>query len=65
MTYIFTILLAISLLVTLGVLLVGLVGMTKPDFNKKYGNKIMRLRIAAQLSALVFFLLIMLTRYLA
>jgi len=63
MTLLFTILLGLSLLVTLGVLLVGLVGMTKPEFNKKYGNILMRMRIGAQLSAVVFFLLIMLSRY--
>ncbi|MGB0844187.1 MAG: HIG1 domain-containing protein [Alphaproteobacteria bacterium] len=65
MTMLFTILLGLSLLVTLGVLLVGLVGMTKPEFNKKYGNILMRLRIAAQLSAVVFFLLIVLSRYMS
>ncbi len=44
----------IALFVTLGVLLVGVIGMAKGgEFNKKYGNKLMRMRVIAQFTALV------------
>lgn len=43
----------IALLVTLGILLVGVFGMAKGgEFNKKYGNKLMRMRVIAQFTAL-------------
>jgi len=39
----------IALFFTLGVLLVGVIGMAKGgEFNRKYGNKIMRLRVISQ-----------------
>lgn len=57
-----TILLGIALLATLGILLVGLVGMTRPDFNTKYGNKVMRFRVASQLVCVVLFVLLLLAR---
>lgn len=42
-----------ALVVTLGILLVGVVGMTQGgDFNKKYGNRLMRLRVVAQFATL-------------
>ena len=56
-----SILLALGLLVVVGTLMVGLVGMANgKDFNKKYGNKIMRLRVAAQLACVVIFVLLVL-----
>lgn len=43
-----------ALVVTLGILLVGVFGMTQGgDFNKKYGNRLMRLRVVAQFVTLV------------
>lgn len=43
----------VALLVTLGILLVGVFGMARGgEFNKKYGNKLMRMRVIAQFTAL-------------
>ena len=51
-----TVLLIIALLTTLGVLFAGLFSMARGgEFNRKYGNKLMRLRVAAQLTAIVIF----------
>lgn len=42
-----------ALFVTLGILLVGVFGMAQGGaFNKKYGNKLMRMRVIAQFTAL-------------
>ena len=42
-------LIIIALFFTLGVLLVGVIGMSKGgEFNRKYGNKLMRLRVISQ-----------------
>ncbi|HXV74061.1 MAG TPA: twin transmembrane helix small protein [Sphingomonadales bacterium] len=42
-----------ALAVTLGILLVGVLGMARGgEFNKKYGNTLMRLRVIAQFTAL-------------
>jgi len=47
----------IALMVTLGILLVGVIGMARGgEFNAKYGNKLMRARIIAQFT--VLFLLV-------
>lgn len=44
----------IALLVTLGILLTGVIGMAQGgEFNKKYGNKLMRMRVIAQFTALI------------
>jgi len=44
----------------LGVCLVGIIAMARGgNFNKKYGNKLMRARILLQLLALVVFAVIM------
>ncbi|PZQ46716.1 MAG: twin transmembrane helix small protein [Rhodovulum sulfidophilum] len=52
------ILAAIACLVTVGVLLVGVGGFAKGgDFNRKYANKIMRLRLLAQFIAVVLIVL--------
>lgn len=48
----------IALLVTVGILLTGVVGMARGgEFNKKYGNKLMRMRVIAQFTALMLMLL--------
>ena len=56
MTSVFLALTAIAMFITLATLVVGLASMTKGgDFNQKYGQKLMRLRVMAQGAALVFF----------
>ncbi len=48
----------IALLITLGILLTGVIGMARGgEFNQKYGNKLMRMRVIAQFSALMLMLL--------
>lgn len=48
---------AIACLVVLAILLVGVGGFAKGgDFNRKYANKIMRLRILAQFAAVILIL---------
>jgi Hypoxia induced protein conserved region len=43
-----------ALAVTLGILLVGVMGMARGgEFNRKYGNKLMRMRVIAQFTALL------------
>jgi len=43
-----------ALAVTLGILLVGVLGMAKGgEFNRKYGNTLMRLRVIAQFTAIL------------
>ena len=43
---------------TLGVLAVGMVAMIRGgEFNRKYGNKLMRARVGLQAAAIVLFLL--------
>lgn len=44
----------IALMVTLGILLTGVISMARGgEFNEKYGNKLMRMRIISQLTALI------------
>ena len=44
----------IALMVTLGSLLTGVISMARGgEFNEKYGNKLMRMRIISQLTALI------------
>lgn len=51
-------LVALAVLIVLGVLLLGIGGFAKGgEFNRKYGNKIMRWRIAAQFVAVALILL--------
>ena len=46
-------LLLLLMLLTLAVLLIGLFGMAKGgEFNKKYGNKLMSLRVFCQAAAI-------------
>ena len=52
----FLILMAIAMLATLGALFIGLFSFVKGGaFNKKHGNKLMRIRVYMQGLALVFF----------
>jgi hypothetical protein len=54
----FFVLTAIFALLTLGSLMVGVVSMGKAgDFNRRYGNKLMRLRVLFQLAAVVCLIL--------
>jgi hypothetical protein len=62
MTSTFFILMTIAMGAVLGVLLVGVFGMAKGgEFNKKYGNKLMRARVVLQGVALGFFALAVLS----
>ena len=55
------ILLTLALLAVLGVLFAGLFSMARGgDFNRKYGNRLMRWRVALQGLAVVLFALAML-----
>ncbi len=57
------ILLGLALVSVLGVLATGLAGFIMGgEFNRKYGNKLMRLRIAAQAFALLTLLGLLLLR---
>lgn len=52
------ILAAVAAFVVLGILMVGIGGFARGgDFNRKYANKIMRLRILAQAAAVLLILL--------
>jgi len=54
----FFILMAIAMVLVLASLVVGLIGMIKGgEFNKKYGNKLMRYRVTMQGIALIMFVL--------
>jgi len=54
----FTTLMIIAMAAVLVSLVVGLVGMAQGgDFNKKYGNNLMRARVALQGLAILFFFL--------
>jgi hypothetical protein len=59
------VLLAVAMAAVLVVLLVGIVSMLRGgEFNRKYGNKLMRARVALQFGALLLFLLLVLaTRF--
>ena len=57
----FIILTAIFAIATLASLMVGVVSMGKAgEFNRKYGNKLMRLRVIMQGLAILLFLLLIL-----
>jgi len=58
MTTFFTILMIITMVLVVLSLAVGLVTMAKGgEFNQKFGNKMMRLRVTLQGLALLFFVL--------
>jgi hypothetical protein len=59
---ILTILLVLAMMATLGVLAVGLAGFfAGGEFNRKYGNKLMRARVALQALALLLLLAVLIT----
>ena len=63
MSDIFSYLMVIAMLITLGVLGTGLFAMARGgEFNKRNANKIMRLRILAQAVALALFAIAMFLR---
>lgn len=56
-----SILLAIALAAVVIVLIFGLIAMARGgEFNRKYGNRLMRARVALQAAAIVLFLLFVL-----
>ena len=56
------ILLAVTLAAVVIVLLTGVMGMARGgDFNARYGNKLMRLRVILQGLAIVLFILLVVT----
>ena len=60
MSRFFFILMLIAMVAVLASLAVGLFGMVKGgEFNKKYGNKLMRLRVTLQGIALALFVMAM------
>jgi len=51
-------LMILTMAAVLGALFIGIFGMAKGgEFNRKYGNKLMRARVFLQAGALVFFIL--------
>lgn len=59
---ILTVLLLIAMIATLAVLIVGLGGFFQGgDFNRKYGNKLMRARVALQALAILLLLAVLIT----
>lgn len=62
MNTVILILLVVTLVAVVAVLLTGVIGMARgSDFNAKYGNKLMRLRVALQALAIFLFILFFLT----
>ncbi|WP_416899841.1 MAG: twin transmembrane helix small protein [Minwuia sp.] len=54
----FTVLIALALLLVLGVLFTGIIGMVRGgEFNEKYGNKLMQMRVLAQAVAVLLLFL--------
>jgi len=63
MNTVFIVLAIAAALGTLAILATGLVGMARGgEFNKRYGNKLMRWRVGMQAVAIVFLALAFLTR---
>jgi len=61
MSTLFSILLILTMFAVVGVLIIGVLGMAKGgEFNRKYGNKLMRARIFLQAGALLMFVLALL-----
>ena len=64
-TKIAPILIIIGLILVFIVLVIGLISMlTKGDFNKKYSNKLMRLRVITQGIIVLIFALVFLIKFL-
>jgi hypothetical protein len=62
MSNIFFILMSLAMAAVLGVLMIGVFGMAQGgSFNKKYGNRLMRARVALQALALGLFVLAILS----
>lgn len=62
MNTVFIVLMLIAMVATLIALVAGLFGMAKGgEFNEKYGNKLMKARVALQGLALLFFVGALLT----
>jgi len=62
MNTVILILLAVTLVAVVAVLLTGVIGMARGgEFNAKYGNKLMRLRVALQGLAIILFILFFVT----
>lgn len=56
MTIIAVILMVVAMIITAGVLFIGIIGMARGGaFNEKWGNRLMRYRVLAQLCALILF----------
>ena len=63
MNTVFFILMVIAMVMTLCVLFAGVITMGRGgEFNRKYGNKLMRMRVILQGAAIVIFLSAMLAR---
>lgn len=63
MSNIFTVLMIIAMAAVLASLVVGIGAMAKGgEFNKKYGNKLMRLRVILQGVALLLFALAVMSK---
>jgi uncharacterized YccA/Bax inhibitor family protein len=61
MINLFSVLVFTAVLITAGVLFAGLFSMAKGgEFNRKYGNKLMRLRVICQGGALVLLVIALL-----
>lgn len=53
----------LAMLATISVLVIGIFGMVKGgEFNQKYGNKLMNLRVLLQVVALLFLALAIITQ---
>jgi hypothetical protein len=60
MSAFFFVLMGLAMALTLGVLFTGVIAMARGgEFNRKYSNKLMRMRILAQGLALLFFAIAM------
>lgn len=63
MESVFTVLLGLTLVAVLAVLAAGLVSfIAGGEFNRKYANKLMRLRVATQALAVLLLLILLLLR---
>lgn len=62
MESLFPVVIAAAMVAAVGALLLGVVSMAKGgEFNRKYGNKLMRTRVALQGLAILLFIVFMLT----
>ena len=59
------IMIVVGLILTFVILIIGLISMlSKGDFNKKYSNKLMRLRVLAQGIIILIFSIVLLVNFL-